>query len=291
LLLGYPALANADAIEFKMEIPFMPANPGPDRITRDPSTGWCVLSNALLLVIVLLWTPQIAGAEYSEGTVENGGKITGKITFQGELPEDAVEHFPVSGKWPGCDTGIREVVRVDIKDGALRGVFVLLDGISKGKKWTESSPDPLLDQKNCTFLPELQIVRAGVPMIIRNSDPEVLHNVNFRELTETSSGRMVHRMLFNIAQPVPGDIKKKIKPKESPFLVVGCDLHNFMIAHVLAPEHPYAVVVEADGAFLLDDVPPGDYSLIAWHPKLGKKMTSVTITAGGTLEASFEFGN
>ena len=98
-------------------------------------------------------------------------------------------------------------------------------------------------------------------------------------------------MMFNIAQPVAGDIKKKIKPEEFPFLVVGCDLHNFMIAHVLAPEHPYAVVVEADGAFLLDDVPPGDYSLIAWHPKLGKKMTPVTITAGGTLEASFEFGN
>jgi hypothetical protein len=274
-----------------MEIPFMPANLGPDRITRDPITGRRVLSRALFLVMVLLWIPQIAGAEYSEGTVENGGKITGKVTFQGELPEDAVERFPVSGKWPGCGTGPREVVRVDVKDGALRGVFVLLDGISKGKKWTGLSPEPLLDQKKCVFLPKFQIVRAGTPMTIRNSDPGVLHNVNVRELTETSSGRMVQRMMFNIAQPVPGDIKKKIKPKEFPFLNVGCDLHNFMVAHVLAPEHPYAVVVEADGAFLLDDVPPGDYSLIAWHPKLGKKKTSVTITAGGTLETSFEFGN
>jgi hypothetical protein len=175
--------------------------------------------------------------------------------------------------------------------GALRGVFVLLDGITKGKQWPESDPDALLDQKGCEFLPEFQIIRAGVPITVRNSDPDVLHNINIRELIETSSGRTVQRMLFNIAQPVPGDIKKKVKPQESPFLTVGCDLHNFMVAHVLAPEHPYAVVVEPDGTFLLNDVPPGDYSLVAWHPKLGKKTISVTVTAGGALETAFEFGH
>lgn len=248
-----------------------------------------ILIIVIFMAVAVLWTTGVE-AEYREVTVKNGGKITGKVTFQGKLPKDAVAHFPVSGKWPGCGTGIREVVRIDVRDGALRGVFVLLDGITKGKQW-QADPKPLLDQKNCVFLPELQIVRAGSSMIVRNSDPEVLHNVNIRESIDTSSGRTVQRMLFNLAQPFPGDIRKKVTPKSSPFLTVGCELHNFMIAHILAPEHPYAVVVEPDGTFLLDDVPPGEYSLVAWHPKLGKRTTSVTVTAGGTVETAFEFGN
>jgi len=254
-------------------------------------TGQGMLTMVIFVAVAILWVTGTAKAEYREVMVKDGGKISGKVTFQGELPEDAVNHFPVSGKWPGCGTGIREVVRVDVEDGALRGVFILLDGITKGKKWPGPNPDALLDQKRCEFLPELQIVRAGMRMTVRNSDPEVLHNVNVREMVDTSSGRTVQRMLFNIAQPVPGDVRMKVKPKVSPFLTVGCDLHNWMIAYVLAPDHPYAVVVEPDGTFLLDDVPPGDYTIIAWHPKLGKKTTSVTVTAGGALETAFEFGH
>lgn len=245
----------------------------------------------IFMAVAILWVTGAAHAEYREVTVENGGKITGKVTFQGQLPEDAVEHFPVSGKWPGCGTGVRDVVGIDVKDGALRGVFVMLDGISKGKPWPETESELLLDQKNCVFIPTHQIVRSGVRLTVRNSDPDVLHNVNVRELIETSSGRTIQRMLFNIAQPVPGDIRMKVKPKSSPFLAVGCELHNFMVAYILSPEHPYAVLVEQDGTFVIDNVPPGDYTLIAWHPKLGKKTMPVTVTAGGTLEASFKFGS
>lgn len=255
-------------------------------------TGPGMLSIVLFMAVAFLLLSGSVKAEYREVTVENGGTVTGKVTFQGALPEDAVEHFPVSGKWPGCGTGIRDVVRIDVKDGALRGVFVLLDGITRGKTWpAEPKSAPLLDQKNCVFLPELQIVRAGTRLIVRNSDPEVLHNVNIRELIDTASGRTIERMLFNIAQPVPGDVKMKIKPETSPFLNVGCELHNFMVGHILAPEHPYAAVVKPDGTFRIDDVPPGEYSLVAWHPRLGKKTTPVTVTAGGELEVAFEFGN
>jgi hypothetical protein len=127
-------------------------------------------------------------------------------------------------------------------------------------------------------------------MSIRNSDTGVLHNVNMREIVKVPGGREVRRMMFNIAQPVVGEVEQKIKPRKSPFLIVGCDLHNFMFAHVVAPEHPYAVLVNEDGTFLLDDVPPGVHSVVAWHPRLGQKKVSVTVPANGTVEANFEFG-
>jgi hypothetical protein len=64
-----------------------------------------------------------------------------------------------------------------------------------------------------------------------------------------------------------------------------------MVAHVLAPEHPYAALVDEDGAFRLDAVPPGEHSIVAWHPRLGKKQASVTLPAGGSVEIDFAFGD
>ena len=233
--------------------------------------------------------PVFASAEYSEVEVEDGGTITGAVSFRGALPGDAVESFPVSGKWPGCGTGYRKVVAIDAEDGALRGVFVLLEGVGAGKKWPESSAAAALDQKRCEFVPTHQIVRSGATMTIRNSDTGVLHNVNMREIVEVSSGRKVRRMMFNIAQPVVGEVEQKIKPRKSPFLTVGCDLHNFMVAHILAPEHPYAALVNEDGSFRLDAVPPGEHSVVAWHPRLGTKRVSVTVPAGGSVAVDFAF--
>ena len=263
----------------------MRINPSCDRTAR-----WSGLLSAVLLAFALLWNPQIAGAEYREVEVKNGGMITGKVSFRGELPQDAVENFPVSGRWPGCGTGYRKIVTIDVKDAALRGVFVLLDGITAGKKWPEPNSVAELDQKHCKFVPTHQVVRRGASMIIRNSDTGVLHNVNLREIIEVAGGRESRRMMFTIAQPVVGEIEKKIKPQKSPFIVVGCDLHYFMSAHVVAPEHPYAALVNEDGTYLFDDVPPGVHSAMAWHPRLGKKKVSVTVPANGTVEANFEFG-
>ena len=260
----------------------------------NPQHGGPTLVNGrrLLAGVILMAAaiPVFARAEYREVEIEDAGSITGKVSFRGALPDDAVEDFPVSGKWPGCGIGYRKVVEIDAEGGALRGVFVLLEGISAGKKWPEGSATAALDQKKCEFVPTRQIVRSGATMTIRNSDTGVLHNVNMREIVQVSSGREVRRMMFNIAQPVVGEVEQKIKPRKSPFLSVGCDLHNFMVAHVLAPEHPYAALVGDDGTFLLDTVPAGEHSVVAWHPRLGKKRMSVTLPAGGAVEVEFAFG-
>ena len=90
---------------------------------------------------------------------------------------------------------------------------------------------------------------------------------------------------------IVGEAAEKIVPRESPFLTVGCDLHNWMFSHVVATEHPYATVVSEDGTFLFDDVPPGTYSAMAWHPRLGQRKVSVTLPANGKVEEDFEFGD
>lgn len=257
---------------------------------RNPSkvVGWAVVYAALASIVV--FAPRTARADYVEKKVRDGGKIVGKVTFEGKVPDDAVVRYPIPGKSLGCGTGYRKVVRIDVKGNALRGVFVLIEEIAEGKAWPKSSKNVVLEQKDCVFLPSLKIVERGNPLVIRNSDDGVLHNVNLREVKEVSAGRVVQRMLFNIAQPNVGDVEKKVRPRKSPFLTVGCDVHNFMVAHMVAPEHPYATIAAGDGSFTLEDVPPGEYQVVAWHPVLGTKRRSVTVTANGKVDASFSFG-
>jgi len=62
-----------------------------------------------------------------------------------------------------------------------------------------------------------------------------------------------------------------------------------MFGYMMAPKHPYAVVVNDDGTYTIGDIPPGKYTLKAWHPRLGVKKSKITVKAGGTLQADFTF--
>ena len=232
---------------------------------------------------------QAGHAAYREVEVWDGGSVTGRVTFSGDLPVDAVERISISKNPEVCGTGYREIVWVDVERGALRGTFVFIDRIKEGKPWP---PPPgggyMVDQKDCRFIPWAQVVRRG-PITIRNSDKGVLHNINMREMIGIERGRPVKRTMFNFGQPDPGDIEKELKPRRSSFISLNCEAHNFMFGFMMAPEHPYAVVVNDDGTFAMANIPPGEYTVKAWHPKLGLRKTKVKVPAGGKVEANFEF--
>ncbi|MBT3787787.1 MAG: DUF2012 domain-containing protein [Alphaproteobacteria bacterium] len=227
--------------------------------------------------------------KYKEVAVKDGGSISGKVSFEGALPVDAIERIKITKNNDVCGDGDREVTWVDVKDGALRGAFVFLSKIKAGKKWAKPEMGTyLVDQKGCRFTPWAQVVRPG-PIIIRNSDAGVLHNINARELIGVEKGRVVKKTLFNFGQPDPGDITDKIKPRRSSYIGINCEAHNFMFGFIMAPTHPYAVVVGKDGSFSLDDVPPGKYTLKAWHPSFGIKKAKIVVAANGKVEQSFTF--
>ena len=244
-------------------------------------------------VMAFAYVPSGMAAGYKEVSVNGGGTINGKLTFEGALPEDAIEKIGINKNPDVCDvdgTGYREVVWVDVKDGALRGAFVFIDKIAEGKKWSEPEGGHyMILQKGCRFRPWAQVVKPG-PIIIRHDDPDsVLHNINTREMMGVEKGRVVKRTMFNFGQPEPGDIEKKLKPRRSHFIAMNCEAHNFMFGFMMAPKHPYAVVVKEDGSYSIDDVPPGDYTVKAWHPRFGIKKVELTVLENGTAEANFAF--
>ena len=242
----------------------------------------------LSAVALSLLAPVSFGA-YSEVEVADAGSVQGRITYDGALPETAVENIAITKNPEVCGDGYREVVWIDVDDGALRGTFVFIDKIAQGKAWTAPADGHyMVNQEKCRFHPWAQVIRRG-PIVIRNSDEGVLHNINTREMIGVERGRVVKRTIFNFGQPDPGDINKEIKPRRSSFISINCEAHNFMFGFMLAPEHPYAVVVNGDGTYAIDGIPPGSYTVKAWHPTLGLQEIAIEVPASGSVEANFQF--
>ena len=246
---------------------------------------------AVVPISVLILSAGAQSATYNEVAVSDAGSISGKVTFEGELPADAVEQIAITKNPEVCGEGYREIVWVDVNDGALRGSFVFIEKIAEGKPWPQ--PDGghyMIMQKNCRFTPWAQVIKPG-PITIRNDDVGVLHNINTRELIGVERGRVVKRTMFNFGQPETGDINQEVKPRRSPFIAINCEAHNFMFGFMMAPSHPYAVVVHEDGSFSLSDVPPGTYVVKAWHPRFGLREAEVTVPSRDVVEFNFVFSN
>jgi hypothetical protein len=221
---------------------------------------------------------------YEVSVVKGGAKLTGRVVFEGEVPKP--QQLLITRDLEVCGVGFREHADVDVAPaGGLRAVVVYIEGVESGKAWPEAPEGYVLDQIGCYFDPYVQVVRRGAELYIINSDP-VLHNIHAYEMID---GR--RRTLFNLGQPEEGAIKKALRPRRGEQIRMECDAHDFMLGWIFAVDNPYAVVVDADGHFAIDDIPPGTYAVQAWHPYLGIQDRVVVLHPGGVGEIVFEFSN
>jgi len=224
-------------------------------------------------------------AEYHVVPVTNGATLTGRVVFDGEVPR--AHRSMITKDVDVCGLGYRERQDVDIsRDRGLRDVVISIEGIERGKPWPESDGRPEVSQEGCTFLPHLQVVRKGQEIDIVNPDP-VLHNIHAFELV--GSGQ---RTLFNLGQP-PEErvITHVLQPRRGHHIRLECDAHDFMLGWVYAADTPYASLVDEDGRFRIDRVPPGTYTVTAWHPDLGVRKAEVTLSPDGEGELVFRFSS
>ena len=227
----------------------------------------------VLFGLAILATPAGA-AKYQEGAVSNGGTIMGKVIYNGAVKKRTV--LPTKDK-SVCGKS-RKVPLVLVGDGgAVQDAVVFLKDVSQGKPWPEMTKKrPVLDQESCIFKPHVQVARRG-KIDILNSDP-VLHNTH---------GYYGKRTAFNVGMPEKGVKVTKVL-KRPGTVKVDCDAHGWMLAWVQVVDNPYFFQTDADGAFSIDDVPPGDYTLVVWQESLGETEYTVTVAANQTTELAVD---
>jgi len=138
----------------------------------------------------------------------------------------------------------------------------------------------VLDQKGCQYHPHVQAVQVGQALQIKNDDA-TLHNVH--ALPNVNSP-------FNEGQPVQGMVstKKFDKPELTPFKV-KCDVHGWMKSFMVVLPHPYHGVSDMHGAFTIGNLPPGTYTVVAWHEKYGQQEQNITVGPKESKAVNFTF--
>ncbi len=211
------------------------------------------------------------------GSNAHAGNITGTVTFSGKAP--APKPIDMSSD-PKCKALNKDAKTMDVvtSGGKLAEVFVYVKNPPK-KKYKASATHVEMDQKNCQYTPRVFGVMVGQKFDIVNGDP-TLHNVH----------AFAKRGEFNQAMPKQGQrITKEFKKEQMP-VDIKCDVHSWMHAWAGVLEHPYFGTSGGDGAFKIDtqDLPDGDYDVVAWHPTLGEKTGKVKVAGGnGTVDFAF----
>ncbi len=207
------------------------------------------------------------------------GSVSGKVAFTGTAPE--IKKID-TGADPTCaahepDSLKAEDVLVNA-DGTLKNVFVYVKEGLEGKTFEPSKDKVVLDQKGCHYAPHVFGVQTGQPLEILNSDA-TLHNVH---------GMSKVSKEFNLGMPMQGMKLTRKFDKPEVMVKFKCDVHPWMSAYAGVLAHPFFAVTGDTGTFEINNLPPGDYVLEAWHEKFGTQTRKITVTDTGA-SADFSF--
>jgi plastocyanin len=223
--------------------------------------------------------PQAAAQAPTPGKGSGGGSaasIKGAVKLTGKAPERReviMKSDPFCAKQPAA----RDEEVVAGPAGQLKNVVVR---IAKGAPATPAPADEtIVDQNGCMYRPRVVVTQAGQKVAIKNSD-QTMHNVHTYRGPST---------LFNVAQVYGMPPIKKTFPTVGDVVKFKCDVHPWMTGYVLVTDNPHFAVTGDDGTFTIGKVPPGKYTLEAWHERYGTKTAQITVEADKPVTANFEF--
>jgi plastocyanin len=179
----------------------------------------------------------------------------------------------------GCAAwaGMLEVAVVDPAGKAVADAAVY--AVPSGPPQEARGRTAQIEQVDREFLPFVSVVQVGTAVSFPNRDP-ILHHV----------------YSFSPAKPFEIKLYSGKSPLEVTFdkpgiVVLGCNIHDWMVAYVAVVPTPYFARSQATGVVQLRDLPAGNYELHAWHPlqRAALPPQPVAISATGTTEARFTF--
>jgi hypothetical protein len=158
--------------------------------------------------------------------------------------------------------------------GAIRDVAVWLEN-EEARRAVRSldSPPVEIDQVGSVFWPQMVVMPRGGRLLVKNSDG-INHNVHL----------LSHRQEKNFLLRAMEEREMQLHHTDQ--IRVTCDLHAWMRSSLVVVETPYYAVTDADGRFVIENVPPGHYRLKVGHHRFqaDPELIEMEIRSGETAE-------
>jgi plastocyanin len=225
-----------------------------------------------------LFAATLLGIFGSTSAAAGEGGVAGNVTLQGQHLKAKVINMSSE---PGCAKSYStppttEDVVVG-EGGGLKNVVVYVS--AGAPQQSGPSPQPVsVMQKGCRFAPHVVVMQANQEMRVVNEDATT-HNIHPLATVNRE---------WNKAQP-PGTPPLEETFAREEFISVKCNIHSWMHSYFVVLKTPYYSVSNESGAFALENLPPGKYTITAWHEIYGKQTQGVTVSGGETQALNFVF--
>jgi hypothetical protein len=219
------------------------------------------------------------GSPASDGQGNGTAVVKGFVKLAGTMPPAARLSMNAD---PSCaklhPTVLTAEDTIAGADGGLQNVVVFISEGLGDRTYDLPQQPVVMEQKGCLYQPHVVALRANQELDVLNSDPTThnLHPVpaNNRE--------------WNKAQ-APGTRVDMTFAREEIAIPMKCNVHPWMRSYIAVFKHPYFVVTGKGGRFELNNLPPGNYTIQAWHEKLGTSTQKISVGPGLTKELEFVF--
>jgi plastocyanin len=173
----------------------------------------------------------------------------------------------------GTIAGRVTIERGRVTKGDRSGVVVYLEGVPERSTRPPREPHEIrqIDRK---FIPAVSAVVVGTTISFPNDD-KIFHNVySNSEGSEFDLGAYKSGTTESVVVSRPGRVD------------VFCNIHPEMQATVLVLETRHFDLTDKGGSFVLHDVPPGAYDLLAWQVHGDPVRSKVTVRGGSTTNVA-----
>ena len=211
------------------------------------------------------------------------GTITGTISFDGEPPEP--KRIDSSAD-PVCTIANPNLTTEDwiVNDGKLANVFVYVKSEGRLENYFFETPtsEVVLEQKNCRSMPHLLGIQVHQVLKLLNSDP-TMHN--YRIIPKNNPS-------WNRTLPKGGAPFYHEFDRPETFIPVKDNQHPWEKSYIGVFSNPFFAVSAKDGSYTITGLPPGRYTIVAWHEggATGSEQTfEVTIGPGESKTINFTF--
>jgi plastocyanin len=207
----------------------------------------------------------------------SGGTVTGKVTYEGT----PAKMKPIDmSKEPSCaKMYTTPLIAETVVTGAGNSLENVVVFISAG---APDDPAPstaaTFTQKGCRYIPHLLAFQVNQELKITNED-QTSHNIH--PLPKLNRE-------WNKSQP-PGTPAISEKYDKSEFIPVKCNVHPWMHGTFAVLKNSHYAVTGDGGSFSLANLPPGKYTITAWHESYGDQSQDVTISGSESKTVNFVF--